>query len=96
MILLCLIILQKSAEEKNELNPMLLLFFTGYDGRVSVPVLWDKEKKTIVNNESAEILRMFGSGVFDAFCATPAQKAINLYPEALRAKVDEINEFIYP
>jgi putative glutathione S-transferase len=58
---------------------------------VTVPVLWDKKRKTIVNNESAEIVRMFNSG-FD----TLADRSVDLYPQALRADIDALNERIYP
>jgi putative glutathione S-transferase len=61
-----------------------------YSGRVTVPVLWDKEKRTIVSNESAEIIRMLGSA-FDGIGA----KAGDFYPEALRATIDEINGRVY-
>jgi putative glutathione S-transferase len=62
-----------------------------YTGRATVPVLWDKERKTIVNNESADILRMLNSG-FGAL----ASKAIDLYPEDLRAEIDALNAAVYP
>jgi putative glutathione S-transferase len=62
-----------------------------YTGRATVPVLWDKERRTIVNNESADILRMLNSG-FGAL----ADQSIELYPEALRAEIDALNERIYP
>jgi putative glutathione S-transferase len=61
-----------------------------FTGRVTVPVLWDKERRTIVNNESSEIIRMFNSA-FDAF--TDAKT--DYYPEKLRAEIDEINAFVY-
>jgi len=61
-----------------------------YSGRVTVPVLWDKEKKTIVSNESPEIIRMFNSA-FDAAGATPG----DWYPEHLRPEIDAVNERIY-
>ncbi len=61
-----------------------------YSGRVTVPVLWDKERNTIVSNESAEIIRMFNSA-FDAHGA----RAGDYYPQALRPKIDELNEWIY-
>lgn len=66
----------------------------GYDGRVTVPVLWDKEKKTIVNNESAEIIRMLNSE-FNAFCPTEDRARLDLYPQPLRAQIDELNAWIY-
>ena len=65
-----------------------------YEGRFTVPVLWDKKTKTIVNNESSEILRMLNSE-FNEFCATDEQRAIDLYPESLRKEIDELNEWIY-
>jgi putative glutathione S-transferase len=61
-----------------------------YSGRVTVPVLWDKERGTIVNNESAEIVRML-NGAFDAVGAKPG----NYYPEELRTEIDELNARIY-
>ncbi len=62
----------------------------GYDGRVSVPVLWDKKAGRIVNNESAEIIRMFGSE-FDEW----GDASVDLYPEDLRAEIDALEEWIY-
>jgi glutathionyl-hydroquinone reductase len=62
----------------------------GYDARVTVPVLWDKERGTIVNNESADVLRML-STVFAPLSAHP----VELYPERLRDEIDELNEFVY-
>ncbi len=62
-----------------------------YTGRATVPVLWDKERRTIVNNESADILRMLNSG-FGAL----ADGAVDLYPEDLRIEIDALNERIYP
>ena len=61
-----------------------------YTGRVTVPILWDKQKNTIVSNESSEIIRMFNTA-FDAIGATPG----DYYPEDLRAQIDELNDFIY-
>jgi len=63
----------------------------GYTGRVTVPVLWDKQKQTIVNNESAEIIRMLNSD-FDEVAENPG---LDLYPEPLRAEIDAINEMVY-
>jgi putative glutathione S-transferase len=61
-----------------------------YTGRVTVPVLWDTKTQAIVNNESAEILRIFNQ----AFDALGANK-VDLYPELLRREIDRINQFIY-
>ncbi|MDU8499107.1 glutathione S-transferase family protein [Pseudomonas syringae] len=62
-----------------------------YTGRVTVPVLWDKQRQCIVSNESAEIIRMF-NGAFDELTGN----TLDLYPHALRASIDELNEQIYP
>ncbi len=62
-----------------------------YDGNVTVPVLWDKETRQIVNNESSEIIRMLGSA-FDAF--TDAKH--DYYPAELRDEIDAVNARVYP
>src|SRR4051812_10382990 len=61
-----------------------------YTGRVTVPILWDRETATIVSNESADIIRMFNSA-FDQMGAAEG----DLYPAALRGTIDELNERIY-
>jgi glutathionyl-hydroquinone reductase len=61
-----------------------------YSGRATVPVLWDKNTGTIVNNESAEIIRMFNSA-FDGIGA----RAGDYYPAPLRPHIDELNDRIY-
>ncbi|NJK75755.1 MAG: hypothetical protein HC849_14480 [Oscillatoriales cyanobacterium RU_3_3] len=61
-----------------------------YTGRVTVPVLWDKQTQTIVNNESLEILRMF-----DVEFAEFATREIDLYPKELQERIDETIEAIY-
>ena len=61
-----------------------------YSGRATVPVLWDKERRTIVNNESAEIVRML-NGAFDAF----GDASVDLYPAPLREEIDALNEQTY-
>ncbi|KAI5919791.1 glutathione S-transferase Gst3 [Camillea tinctor] len=64
-----------------------------YSGRFTVPVLFDKKANTIVNNESSEILRMLGSVFNDQL---PAEFAsVDLYPEALRAAIDEAGTWTY-
>jgi len=62
-----------------------------FTGRATVPVLWDKKTGTIVNNESADILRILNSG-FGAL----ADDSVDLYPEKLRRDIDAWNERIYP
>jgi putative glutathione S-transferase len=61
-----------------------------YTGRVTVPVLWDKQRRTIVSNESSEIIRMFNSA-FDALGAKPG----DYYPENLRPGIDAVNAKVY-
>ncbi len=77
---------------KDYLQQVYLESTPDYTGLITVPVLWDKQLHTIVNNESADILRMMNSA-FDAFSHSPA---LDLYPEALRNEIDAINEWIYP
>ena len=62
----------------------------GCEDRVSVPVLWDTKSGLIVSNESGDILRMLGT-VFAPLAAHP----VDLYPERLRAEIDQLNDFIY-
>lgn len=62
-----------------------------YTGRATVPVLWDRARQTIVNNESADILRMLNSG-FGAL----ADDSLDLYPADLRSEIDALSERIYP
>lgn len=61
-----------------------------YSGRVTVPVLWDKQQECIVSNESAEIIRMFNT----AFNEITGDQQ-DFYPEALRQKIDTVNELVY-
>jgi len=62
-----------------------------YEGRVTVPVLWDKQRETIVSNESAEIIRMFNSA-FDELTGN----SDDYYPLVLRDQIDALNERVYP
>lgn len=61
-----------------------------YTGRVTVPVLWDKERGTIVSNESAEIIRMFNHAFDDVGAGGP-----DFYPEPLRPEIDRVNATVY-
>ena len=61
-----------------------------YTGRVTVPIVWDRERGTIVSNESSEIIRMFNSA-FDGVGAAPG----DYYPEDLRQEIDRLNARIY-
>ena len=61
-----------------------------YTGKVTVPTLWDRERRTIVNNESSEIIRMFNTGF-----RNHTHVSYDFYPEALRGEIDKINELVY-
>ena len=61
-----------------------------YSGKVTVPTLWDRERRTIVNNESSEIIRMLNS----AF-STWTDVDYDFYPQALRREIDAANDFVY-
>ncbi|MEO0375904.1 MAG: glutathione S-transferase family protein [Cyanobacteria bacterium P01_A01_bin.17] len=62
-----------------------------YSGRVTVPVLWDKQTQTIVNNESRQIIQMLNSE-FDAWAAHPD---VDFYPDQLRSQIDQTIDAIY-
>src|SRR5271155_1416116 len=76
---------------KSTLAEIYLIADPHYTGRVSVPVLWDKKRRTIVNNESSEIIRMLNSA-FDALTDVHT----DYYPAALRGEIDRINDIVYP
>jgi putative glutathione S-transferase len=63
----------------------------GFQGRVTVPVLWDTETGVVVNNESSEIIEMLN----DEFDALAARPGLDLHPEALRPEIDALNARIY-
>jgi glutathionyl-hydroquinone reductase len=73
-----------------KLNQIYLLTEPRYTGRVSVPVLWDKERRTIVNNESPEIIRMLNTA-FDAF----TNNRTDYYPAELRGEIDAVNALVF-
>ena len=75
---------------KTRLHEIYTAADPGYSGRVTVPVLWDKARGTIVSNESAEIIRMLNSA-FDAF----TEVRHDFYPPTLRTIIDEVNGVIY-
>ncbi|WP_428624419.1 glutathione S-transferase family protein [Sedimenticola sp.] len=61
-----------------------------YTGQITVPVLWDKHRETIVNNESSDIIRMFNDGFGNL-----AKESVDLYPADLRPEIDSVNERLY-
>jgi putative glutathione S-transferase len=61
-----------------------------YASRVTVPALWDRESGRIVNNESSEIILMLNSA-FDEW----GDRSLDLYPEELRAEIDDVNDVVY-
>jgi putative glutathione S-transferase len=73
-----------------ELAEIYLLADPKYTGRVSVPALWDKERRTLVNNESPEIIRMLN----DAFGRFTNSRS-DYYPQALRGEIDRVNALVY-
>ncbi|MBA3520833.1 MAG: glutathione S-transferase family protein [Rhizobiales bacterium] len=75
---------------KSQLYAIYLKADPKYSGRVTVPVLWDKSRETIVNNESADIIRMLNSA-FDEW----GDDSLDFYPEPLRPEIDAINATVY-
>jgi putative glutathione S-transferase len=73
-----------------KLSEVYLLADPHFTGRVTVPVLWDKARRTIVNNESSEIIRILNSA-FDAF----TEVKTDYYPAELRDEIDAVNARIY-
>ena len=84
-------VLDQLDEGCQNLPELYQLALPGYSGRSTVPILWDKETKTIVNNESAEIIVILNSE-FNEFAKNPT---LNLYPEDLKQTIDSWNDKIY-
>jgi glutathionyl-hydroquinone reductase len=79
-----------TVNSKTAVADIYLIADPHYSGRSSVPVFWDKKRRTVVNNESSEIIRMLNSA-FDAF----TDVRIDYYPTELRAEIDRLNDVIY-
>ncbi len=75
---------------KQRLYEVYLKAKPDYTGRVTVPVLWDKERQTIVSNESSEIIRMFNSA-FDEAGAAPG----DYHPPSRRGEIEAVNDRVY-
>ncbi|NJL19819.1 MAG: glutathione S-transferase family protein [Leptolyngbyaceae cyanobacterium SM1_3_5] len=84
-------VFEKEMEGCRTLAELYALAKSDYRGRSTVPVLWDRQKKAIVNNESAEIIVMLNAE-FNEFAA---HSAIDLYPDEGRESIDRWNEKIY-
>lgn len=83
-------VVQDSINHASVLHQVYTVADPHYSGRVTVPVLWDKQRRTVVNNESAEIIRMLNAA-FDGLGATPG----DYYPQALRGEIDAVNARVY-
>lgn len=83
-------VIPDSINTVSHVHQLYTLAQSDYTGRVTVPILWDKQRSTIVSNESADIIRMLNSA-FDEVGAS----AGDYYPETLRAEIDDINERVY-
>lgn len=66
-----------------------------YKGRFTVPTLYDKKNKKIVNNESSEIIRMLYYAFDDLLPASSPQRGLDLFPEKLRKQIEETNDWTY-
>lgn len=79
--------------DAHNIKELYLLADSNYTGRFSVPVLWDTKLKTIVSNESSEIIRMLHTK-FDGLLGEES-KGVNLVPDEFREKIDKLNAWIY-
>ena len=79
-----------TADKVTHLHQVYTLAQADYTGRCTVPTLWDAKERTIVNNESSEIIRMFNSEFGEFSNGTP-----DYYPEDLRADIDAVNDLTY-
>jgi putative glutathione S-transferase len=76
---------------RRHLYEVYLLADPTYTGRVTVPVLWDRQRRMIVSNESAEIIRML-NGAFDGVGGDASK---DFHPEPLRGEIDAVNRVVY-
>jgi len=80
--------------DKADLSEVYLSAEPNYTGRYTVPVLYDKHLRTIVNNESSEIIRMFYHQ-FDALLPAGSKRELDLLPKDLEKEIDEMNAWVY-
>jgi putative glutathione S-transferase len=85
-------VLDEVFEGCQTLRELYNLALSNYQGRYTVPVLWDDQTRTIVNNESSEIIVILN----ESFNDFAEQATLDLYPEPLRPKIDQWNQKIYP
>jgi putative glutathione S-transferase len=83
-------VIADSVNNKKRMHEIYTLAMPDYTGRVTVPVLWDKQQQTIVSNESSEIIRMLNTA-FDSIGAL----AGDYYPQAMQNEIDSVNEKVY-
>jgi putative glutathione S-transferase len=83
-------VIEDSVNHKTRLHEIYTIADPEYTGRVTVPILWDKKRNTIVSNESAEIIRMLNNA-FDHL----GDKTGDYYPESRHKEIDELNALIY-
>ncbi|TVQ46347.1 MAG: glutathione S-transferase family protein [Gloeocapsa sp. DLM2.Bin57] len=83
--------LQQPEENCTTLPDLYRLAQPNYQGRCTVPVLWDSETKTIVNNESGDIIQILNAD----FNSWATNSELNLYPESLQTNIDHLSEKIY-
>lgn len=82
--------LEPGADGVFRLHQVYTASIPNYTGKVTVPTLWDRERRTIVNNESSEIIRMFNSGF-----GRLTEPTNDYYPQELSSQIDRINDFVY-
>lgn len=66
-----------------------------YDARFTVPIVYDTKEKTIVSNESSEIIRFLNTAFDEQLAPDSKERALDLYPSSLRKEIDELNEWVY-
>ncbi|KEF52252.1 ubiquitin-activating enzyme E1 [Exophiala aquamarina CBS 119918] len=79
----------------NHIRDIYLSVDADYQGRFSVPMLWDKQSQTVVNNESAEIMRMLNTEFDGLLPDSNKSKVLNLLPNDLLSRIEETNLWIY-